>query len=453
MKILKTMRDVRILAKTPDVNSVNAYGFRSPEEVRVYLDELKKQVEETQLPDQSILGEASRSVAKFLAGARVVARHSETAAISIDRTLSPEQLKEKMRIRALDKAREKRDTGVADSNPAINLDDFSMTNTKKLDDQFDIIKDLHNKVEILDALELTVKQNFAGERNSIGAQILKTRKAVELKLKAALAFISKAAVKKEPKIFSDTVNPVEAKLLERAKGKFKKVEVKNFLFTKTDSTGKLYFVFQRHVILHDFQSDDEAFTYPTYVVVFTAAVGNDKKMTMHVTTLHSQRPPGTFKFGSTFKTEKAAVQELDALLDMDRIVDLMTKTKLPVTALPKAKFATAKAYIADVTVEDNVVRITTTKKMPKDPAAKSQIVTKIFADLRALLGYGNSQSLKYKTVPQPDNSVVLQFVLVPNASGRHKAALDDRQHRLLKTHFGFDDEDITRLIRVMQRGF
>lgn len=446
MKVIKAMRDVRALARgDAGADAVNAYNFRSAEEIKVYLEELKKQVQDTEIPDQSVLGDAVKAVGKLFAEASVVTSRAvpvTAAEFRINRSAPINQTK----------VAPKRTT--MDGDAVVRLDEeFNIKNTKKLESQFAVIKSLHNKLEVLDAMELTIKQAFAGERNTLGTQIAKTRKAVELKLKAALAFISKAAQKKEPKQFTDAIDPAVETLLERAKGLFKGAAVtKNYLFVKPDKQGTLFFVFQRYVILNNFRASDDSFTYPQYVIVFSAAVSNDKRMTMHVTTLHSERAPGTFKFGSTFKDQKTALRELDALLDMDNAVDLMTKTKLPTEGIEKQKFAT-RQYIQDVTVEDDHVRIRMSKKMPADKAKRQPIIEKVFLDLRTLLGYGKTKTLKYKVIDQADRSVVLDFVLVPQAWSQPKGSITDRQRALLETHFGFDDEDVANLIRVMNRGF
>lgn len=452
MKILKTMRDVRTLARNPDVDSVNAYTFRSAEEVQVYLEEIDRQTREAEIPDQGVLGDTERAIASLFASAKVVSSRKEavtsasgTGAFRISRQgpVDFKQLRDDARKEPL----------TAPGDKFIRLDDFGVVNTKKLESQFQIIYSLHRKLEVLDAMELTVKQAFAGERQALSSHIVKTRAAVTTKLKAALSFISKAAQKKEPKQFTAAVTPAVEALLDRADGMYKKpAQQKNYLFTKTDKTGVLYFVFQRHVVLQNFKSDDEAFTYPQYVIVFTAAVSNDKKMTMHVTTLHQERPPGTFKAGASFTDKKSCMQELDALLDMDKMVDLMSKLPMPKNpgALAKEKFTNARQHIRDVKIDGNVVKVFT-KRIPNQ-AAQSAIVQKIFLDLKTLLGYGKGQSLKYKSSFLADKTAVLEFVVVPN-SGSRTNALTERQMSLLETHFGFDDDDIAALIRVLQKGF
>jgi hypothetical protein len=463
MKILKpkagaSMRDVRALARGSDVDAVNAYSFRSPQEVEVFLDDMRKQVDDTEIPDQDILGDAEKAVAKLFSDVKVVASH-KVEAIKIDRNADPAELLRRMKNKTSPQLLAPTTTpSIPGSTPRalqfINLDsDFSVTNTKKLDAHFDIIKDLHQKLEVLDAMELNIKQAFAGERNALGASIAKTRAAVNAKLKAALGFVSKAAVKKEPRQFAEAVEPAVKSLLERAKGLYKKVEQKSFLFTQKNKDGITFFVFQRHVIFSTFSSGGEdAFTYPTYVVVFTAAVSNERKMSMHITTLHQERPPGTFKFGTVFTSATTALRELDALFDTDKIIDVMRRTPLGDVKLPKEKFA-AKQYIQDVTVEDNHVRVRLTKRVPKDPAARQAIIEKVFLDLKTNLGYGQTQSLKYRVVPQADTSLVLDFVVVPSATGKGKAAFDDKQRRILQTHFGMDEQDIQALQRVLTKGF
>lgn len=453
MRILKTMRDVRAIAKNPDVDAVNAYDFRSAQEVEVFLQEMQDQVDRTVVPNQNVFSEVEKQVHALFASAQVVATRTPVLAAPIgsdgvfrvNRSAPPTAVGPR------------KTTPITRSGEYVQLDDdFGVKNTKKLQDQFGVIGELHRKMEVLDAMELTVKQAFAGERNTLGSQITKTRAAVAAKLKAALAFVSKAAVKKEPRQFTEVVDPTVKVLLDRAEGKYKKpAEVKNYLFVKTDRAGNLFFVFQRYVILNNFASDDEAFTYPQYVVVFTAMVSNDKKMTMHVTTLHQARPPGTFKVGSSFVNEKTALQELDALLDMDKMVDLMSRATLPKTGLDKTKFQNSKQYIQDIQVDPATrhVRIKLSKKVPQNPALRQRIIEKLFLDLRVALGYGAGQSIKYKQVHQADKSLVLDFVVVPNSSGRGRPSLTDRQRQLLETHFGFDEDDIHSLVRVMQRGF
>lgn len=440
MKLLKTsMRDVHALAARATVDAVNAFNFRSPAEIEVFLKELEQQIDNTEIPDQSVLGDAEKAVARLFAGSSVVTaaefRITRKAVTPLKPSTAPL---------------------VKPGNGTDNLirldEDFAVRNSQKLQTQFSLIRGLHDKLEVLDAMELTIKQTFAGERQSLSSHVAKTRKAVETKLKAALGFIAKAAQKKAPKQFLDAVEPVIAKMLARAKGMYKTSSSKQYLFVKPDKSGRLFFVFQHYLTLNNFSVDNDSFTYPQYVIVFTAAIGDNSKMSMHVTTLHAERAPGTFKFGPGFRDEKSATKELDALLDMDNAIDLMTKTKLPATGIDKTKFS-VKQFIQDVTVEDDHVRIRMSKKLPADAAKRQLVVERVFADLRVLLGYGRTRTLKYKLIPQADKTLVLDFVLVPQSSGNTKNLLTDRQRSLLETHFGFDDEDISNLLRVMNRGF
>jgi len=464
MRILKPgaqqMRDVRALAKGSDVSAVNAYDFRSAEEVKVYLKELQQQVEDLKLPDSSVLGDAEAAVTALMTTAHVVLRRTPAsnirilaAPITLDRSEDPEELQRRLRQMKLDKGRDARNTRESQGLPILLDEKFTVANEKKLEQQFSVIKALHNKLEILDAMELTVKQLFAGEKQTLGSNVARVRKTVETKLKAALAFLSKAADKKEPKQFKAEVDPVVTTLLARAEGMYKKPATqKNYLFTKSNAEGKLFFVFQRQIVLQNFRSEDDAFSYPTYVIVFTAVVSSDQRMTMHVTTLHAERPPGTFKFGQTFTTAKSALQELDALMDMDKVVDLMTAVKLPKDKLPEG-WTSVKQFIADTKMAGNIVTIQMNKKLPKGTEQRQTVFNRMLGELRNALGYGKAQTLKTKERVAPDGTVVYEFMLVPNSTGKHKAGFDDRQHRILKTHLGFDDDDIAQLIRVMQRGF
>jgi hypothetical protein len=415
------MRDVTALANQPTADRVSGFNFRSEEEVEHFLKSLEEQ--------QKGIGTRLDALERLFASQEVRA----AGEIRIDRGGG----------------------GNVPSTDTVDIGRISIPNMKKLHDNFSIVTDLTDKLDMMDTLDVQVQHLFRGERgNKLPAMIKQLRKGYETKLTQALQFLKTVAKKHEPKAFAKTVEAAMNFFQSGLKNKFSAAEEHVFVntarMTQPDGQEHTVFVFTHYVQFTNLHNDHTDYTYPTYVVVFTARVNEKGQMQMYVNTLHKFRPPGTFKVGHEFRNLRDAEKKLRHLFEIDDFVDLLDRQPVPVTKdeLRLGNFV-SKGFIKDVKidVEDHSLQVLFNSKVTGKNFA--DVVSQTLLDLRGALSLRTTTTLRYK--PAPDRRSIDIILPIPSGADPKKFLTRDKVEHMKDT-FGMDDQDIRNLMRAFHRG-
>lgn len=429
LKPVVSMRDVVALANGATVDKVSGYTFRSAEEVSTFLTHLDSKLKG--LTDK-LLG-MQRQFAAL--DQRVPALSAVLAApISIDRG------------DGIAKDSKRLDNKVGDVGKIV------IDNIGKLKDNFQLLMEINDKLEVLDTLEAQAAHALRGENAKILAAIKATKTQYEKKLKSAMNFLKAVAKKHEPPKFKAMVEGVMNYFHSGFDNKFDKAEEHVFVTVKTekgaDDKDYQVLVFNHYVQFTNLKNEHIEYTYPKYIVVFTAVVDAKGQMRMYVNTLHKFRAPGTFKYGHSFSDLKGGVSSLSGLFETDDFVDLLDRQPVPMAdGKVNVKNFRSIEYIKDTKVENNTVFIQFNGKVTKENVQK--VAIGVLADVRGLFsGYMKTQ-LRYKIVPPAKG---MEFILtLPTNVDTTKFITQEKQD-LLKEHLGFDDKDMAQIIKLFNKG-
>jgi len=427
MKTLKTrtsMRDIMALAQDLSVDKVSGFNFRSPDEVQTLIDQMSEQLKstETRLKKLERLFPAAKATA------------AEEFVITFNRGAKPAG----KTVRNQDGDR---------------IEPVDIKNIKQLQSNFDIIKDLDKRLQVIDSLEVQYQEAFGNERNRIGPSLKELRRKYESQLKKALAVLRKIAKAHEPPELSEMIQEVMNSFYSQLKDKFDAAEQYVYVTTKkTDIPGSdgTILVFNHYIEFTGLRNDSQDFTYPKYFMVFSATINSKGLMRTFIQTLHKFKSPGTFKLGSQFNSVKQGISRLAGLLAADDFVDVLERSRVPEDSLDVKHFA-AREVIEDVKVtDDQVIKITLTKAVTDKN--KDLVAKKVLEDIHRLLSGKTGGKIKYRA-PKRNRAdqYTLEFVVVlpPEADPE---ALTPQQLDSLREDFGFDDDDLKAIRSIRQRG-
>lgn len=436
----KPYRWVRDLIKAgDDPERVSNFNFRTADEVIYYIKDLLNKTNDDALKLKKLrhVFSAYKKFMPSLAKVKVEAELPGMKVLRIDRHAPIEQKKLKPKYNA---------------GGPVKVDELSIPNPQKFKENFDLLKSLQSKMDVLDTLESQVAQEFQNERTPLLSEIKRAREKIFKVYKATLAFIGKGVEKKQPAMFQHIVDDVMAPVLTALEGNYSQMQESILLTLQGDDSEDSYYVFNRYYLFADLDNGD-GFVYPEYVIVFTAVVSQVLVMNLYVNVLHRFRTPGHFKFGLSFADVKSGKHELDALLEADSMVDVLESQKMPSDKLQgiHEKF-TAKQYIKDFRIDgDNIVI-----DLYKVTNANLDEVTKaLLGDVRTALSFAlKGKSLKYKREKSGQGKYTFTFkmTLQPSEQMREKG-LNPQRIKILRDKFGADDNDIHSIEQVLMKGY
>lgn len=441
IKILgREHRDVRSLIRAgDDTEKVSSHDFRSADEVLFYIRDLIQRVNDDAAKLKALrrVFSAYQRFMPSLEGARMQEHAIKMDITRIDRDATlPNKVKPKYQT----------GIGTGQASGEVNI-----PNPQKFKENFDLLKSLQSKIDVLDTLEAQVAQEFRSERTPLTQALKEARSKINRVYNATLKFISKGVDKKQPDLFRSTVDEIMAPVLLGLEGNFDSMTdtVLLTLQEEKNDIGTTFYVFNRYYQFQNLDNGDE-FVYPEYVIVFTAVVTPALKMFMYVNVLHRFRPPGHFKFGLAFNDIRSGKHELESLLSADSMVDALEPQHMPYDTMNKEKFA-VRPHITDFSVlNDNLII-----KLHKVPNNQLEELTKnLLNDVRAAIGRSiKGKSLKYRIEKTGTGKYTFKFKLAlePSDQMREKG-LNPQRVKILRTMFGADDEDIRNIEHVLLKG-
>lgn len=417
-----SMRDVIALAQAPTPDKVSGFNFRSEDEVQVFLEQLNEQLEK--------LTKNLPNLQKLFAKAEETAAGPITINRGGDKTTAPSPFED-----------------------TIGVGKITIHNMGKLRDQFDLVVELQHKLEVLDSLEVQTQNLFRGERgNKIPGMLKKTKQDYEKKLKLALNFLKVVAKKHEPKAFANLVKNVLNYFHESFKNKFKAAEEHIFVTPKTISgaDGKEHqiLVFNHYIAFADLVNEHMDYTYPQYIIVFTAMINDKGSMRMFVNTLHKFRAPGSFKPGSEFKDLKSGVNALSHLFEVDDFIDLLERQPMPISKdrMTPALFR-AKDVIKNVDVKDNVIQVLFNSKVNRENI--QDVAKQVLLDIRGMFEQNMKTNIRYQIIKPAKG---MQFILTKPSNYDSSKFMTPEQIDHIQNYLGLDDDEAAKFVQLFNKG-
>jgi len=239
-------------------------------------------------------------------------------------------------------------------------------------------------------------------------------------------------------------------------GRFSKAERKVFVTTKDElneanGQSNTLLVFTHYVQFTNLENEFQDYTYPQYNIVFTAVVNLNGQMKMYVNTLHKFRAPGTFKPGLLFSDLRTGIRNVTTLFETDGFVDMLDRQPVPFgkETVDLKRFA-SKALIESVDVDDNMIKVAF-KRVVNAKNVK-EVSHKVFADIRGLLELKMKTQIKYRIVSLGGNKFGMEFVLILPKDIDSAKFLTIQKMEALKMRFNFDDEDLKKIVQIVNKG-
>lgn len=401
--------------KVLSVSDVAPHKFRTLEEVETYLKGIADQVRE----DEALLKRFQTIFANC--------QSLETAAGKI--TI-------------------KRDGGSKSVAPTEKIDPIFIKNLRQLKTNFDVVESLQDKLDILDTIQLQVDTLFKGvaSKSNVASQLKTMRSNIEKKLNQSYDFLNKVGQKHEPELFGsitdDAIQALTGKLY--ASGNLADHDVFVYLTTTDDAKGKTTLVFSKYLALYGLK-DDTGFVYEDYYIVFTATVTPTAEMSMSVTTLTKWLIPGKFKVGHEFNSVKNLVNNVETLLDMENFSHILESVQVPVG---KGDLKLTSTAISNVVVKGDVISISL-----KPTKSLQAVVESVTTELLATLSTKTKMRVKYKVEKLAGGKAIIHYRLIaPESDAAKQRLITSDKLQVLKDRLGFDDDDISAIVKFVNKG-
>jgi len=411
-----------LVTGTAGLDTVSNHDFKTPEELHTYLKGLEDRVD--------TLNKTVVRYEKLFTSGKVVAA-----------PLNLIEVNRKGRF--------------SDTKPAEPISDevhiIKIPNLKTLQKNFDIVDELHEKLDILDSISNQVQYSMHNVANKGG--VLRSVKSlytsIRKKVEAALKFLAKVAKGKEPEAFRDIVVDVKDRLLKDFAKKFTKFEQNLYVHTTEDDEDRTIFWFTHYLSFSNLVYNGED-VYPNYYVVFTGKIDPIGQLTVYVNTLLHFKTPGKFNPGHPVKDISSAERLVGTLLSSDEFTSNLHGLAVPVSDKElNPKNMKNKDVIKSIKVGESTIAITLNSKVKR--ANLQTVIGKLIMELNGILAPFTKGKLKYK-VETTGSLFTITFSIVPkDPESIEKNQAEVNKIKLLQTRLGFSDAQIKNVIRALHK--
>lgn len=326
----------------------------------------------------------------------------------------------------------------------IGLDKIKVPKLDTLRKNFSIIEDLSDQVDMLNNLYNTVSVNFKGTRgaNDTLSNIKAMKKSAEVKMQAALKFLSTVGSKYIPTEFKSMVESTIGFISPNLT--FRKHET----FIYAYETAQEHLSFSVYIKLYGLE-DDTGNQFPEFYIVFTCVLkpSNDKNKVdafYYVTAMPDFQPPGKYILGKAIETPAKAASALGLMLEMENVSTAIgvLPHNLDPQKLKKSKFSVG-SRVADIQVDPDTITFEFLKGVTESEA-QSLAVT-LYRELQAMVSIKKAK-LKARIFKDIDRFVV-RFTIT-NMAKESQISITDID--FLKEHFPqLDDQKIRQVVKVI----
>jgi dimeric dUTPase (all-alpha-NTP-PPase superfamily) len=330
--------------------------------------------------------------------------------------------------------------------------DFVAPKLDNLRKHFDVIENLHDKVQSLDSVINTLQLQFRGTPGSTAVinNAKKLRDDLQKKVSDAYKFLENVATKHEPKAFASTVARIVKEIKDVFKENFSKS--KEFVYrTPYEKEGKTHILFTHYLQLDDF-IDDNDYTHARYFIVFSCLMSPKGEATYFVTLLQEFAPPGRFSLGQTFETPKEGQTKAFIQLESEKFSTLIERVTVPSTKeeLENINWAVSKDWIKTIEVNKDIIEIQFTSKVTQKNVQEA--ANKIVMDLKAFLIGKSKASIRTRIFKRDTRNFGVELVLViPSRAQLKEIRVDGRKVQRLKDSLGLSEKQTIGLVKYLNK--
>ncbi len=221
--------------------------------------------------------------------------------------------------------------------------------------------------------------------------------------------------------------------------------------------------YQSYITVTDFTSD-EGYSYPVYILVITSSLNTTTgKTTRHLTSLTDSKAPGTFAFGTEFKSTPQLKAAINRLLAIDgtpvfgdrRPLGRNTEHMRKATALglKTHKIGGQDVQIVDgVRVSNHKIYVRLVEGMsPRERAAAVNEVVSIISSMYSggMTSQRKNNAITYRTVKGAKKREWLEFSILPSR-GSKAGAMTLQKITEVANQLGMDDKQRRALVDAMK---
>jgi hypothetical protein len=333
-------------------------------------------------------------------------------------------------------------------SPNVIVDRFKkvvIPNITQLRNNFALVDDLYEKLDILRTLESTVSMHFqskAGSGKTLDG-IRRLTKQVETKIRDALKFLNRIASKHAPEPFVDFVQ----KTVDRVSDSLSFDSYEAALYVR--ETDSKTFEFTHYIRLLGLV-DDEDKAYPEMYLVFTCVLTptgkTEVQASYHVTVLSEFAVPGRFDTGTAVDSVQAAVLVIGSLLDMENFSNALGTLPIDLDKkIDKNTFTVGKS-VSQLEVDERSISFILAASV-KSQSAVQAVTQQLYLEVKALL-YRVKAKLKVRITKELGRYRVT-FTL-SNLAGPNQVSVHDLD--FLRDKLGVDDDKLRKIVRVINGG-
>lgn len=410
-----------LITGTASLDTVTNYDFRSTEELDLYLKGLKDRAD--------ALNQSLKKYERLFS--------SSKASISVPFVYP-------LMVKAIQEIEIKRGVKFEDEDSKVHT--IKIPNIKTLQNNFDVVDELHDKIDILDSVSSQLDYMFKNAPGKAGLlrTIKQTKLSIQKKINKALLFLSKVAKGKEPTPLKNIITKTKENLVKGFKNKYTKLTENLYVHTTDDDKGRTTFWFSHYLTFSNLlYNEDEV--YPNYYVVITGKINPVGQLVVYMNTLLHYKTPNKFNPGHVV-TLDTCIKVLDTLLSADEFIDVLHGMPIPVSRIDiDSKKLSMKEFISDTVVTESTITVIFNRKVTKVNYQK--VLTSVLGEINsAIAPYSRNGKLKYKPIPK---GVV--FTLVPKDDNTIDTTVSLQKIKLLKSTLGLTDQEVTKIIRALYK--
>lgn len=316
-------------------------------------------------------------------------------------------------------------------------------NMAKLESQYKMAEDLHEKHKLLDSMESQMSLQFPDRRgdafnDAINAiRVLKAKVADQLK--QVLGFLHEVASKHVPESFQLYMDGIVSLINRNVI--FKDSDL--FLYVSVSDEGELVFTY--YLMLRDVINDDGFITPHLYISV-QWQLGN--KSSVQVQLNHEYEVPNKLiGHGEAVGSVQEALKAISDLLDIENfstalgVIPLSLQLKVDPHKMNMSMFS-YRDMIAKVVVDDNYLKFELRPEC-NTPELIKQVATQLYMELRGLVK-GKGTKLLMKTEKN-----VVTFNLSKLATQGEFNAYD---FEFMRDKFGLNDAKLRKIAKIINSG-
>lgn len=430
--------------------------FRYVSDVQKYLDQLRSEVRDLgQLVkiQQKVVAHLQKPKASILSSLETSAR-TGLALVGALR-LTSKELKsarfEQFTISDGSEMTNKKVKQLLKKEVDLSLKKVVIPQVKKLQQQYGLAQELHEKYQTLDAVEAQVNMQFANARDVQTALtgVVQLKNEVKLQLQEVLGFLNSVANAHMPPSFKAYVEAL-AKVLE--------TQVffdssKTFLYVHVSEKGSL--VFTAYILLENAVDEEGNVTPGLYITVQWNQGTHDQEDPFVRIYLDNEfvlpQKLQNSSHGTDVQSVGSAVAALKDLLDMENyvsalgLIPLDTLLKVDPKGLSKNLFS-VREYLQSVAIdsENNVLRFVFKRVQGVNKSGVEEFAKQLFVELKQILRKSRGTKIRQRAGRIGDNWVV-DFTVQNVATG---SQLNQYDLEFLRQRFGLTDTQIRKVSRI-----